>query len=324
MRLGLSQENACSAIGITGRTFRNWRLSPEGDGRLDRRNFTNPRRIPDAERAGIVNRFCAKDVADLSLPQAFYKLLDESQEYLCSLSTLYRIFRDEGLNARRSPAREARLRSRPTSYRASRPNEVWTWDITYFRDSRYSGRFMYAYVIVDVYSRAVMLARVYDADNAQYAAGFLRQAFEKYRIAPGQLVVHSDNGASMKAAQTLGVLEGHGVKFSHSRPRVSNDNPYSESLFRTLKYSGDYRYPAGGFSSVEEAQEWLDGFVEHYNEQHRHRGIRMVTPGSRYRGEDVAILARRKETIRKAKQKLPSRWISDRILRGCKKSCGLT
>ena len=123
-------------------------------------------------------------------------------------------------------------------------------------------------------------ARVFEADNADYAAQFLLDAFHQYGIVPGQLVVHSDNGASMKAAKTQSVLTNHGVKFSHSRPRVSNDNPYSESFFRTLKYNGDYLYPRDGFESLEHAQKWLDDFIEHYNEKHRHGGIRMVTPGS--------------------------------------------
>ena len=114
--------------------------------------------------------------------------------------------------------------------------------------------------------------------------------------------MHSDNGASMKAAKTQSVLTNHGVKFSHSRPRVSNDNPYSESFFRTLKYNGDYLYPRDGFESLEHAQKWLDDFIEHYNEKHRHGGIRMVTPGSRFRGEDVEILRRRRETMLRARQ----------------------
>lgn len=131
----------------------------------------------------------------------------------------------------------------------------------------------------------------------------------------GQLLyVHSDNGASMKAGKTLALLSRSGVTFSHSRPRVSNDNPYSEPLFRTLKYSGDYLYPRDGFESIEQAQQWLDGFVEHYNEHHRHRGTRMVTPGQRYRGEDVEILKRRRQTMKVAREKAPRRWIQGKML----------
>ena len=200
-------------------------------------------------------------------------------------------FRARGLNARRAPTREVHLRSRPTAYSAEKPNEVWPWDITYLRSSTYTGRFYYAYVIVDVYSRMVVSARVFNADNADFAVRFLGDAFRKYGIRPGQLVVHSDNGSSMKAEPTMVLLDKNGIVFSHSRPRVSNDNPYSESFFRTLKYSGDCLYPRDGFVSVGEAEQWGQNFVEHYNEHHRHRGIRMVTPGQRYRGEGCGSAA---------------------------------
>lgn len=135
----MSQEQACEAVGLTGRTYRNWKHAPNGDGRLNRQNFTSPRRIADEVRSAIVERFCRPDVADLSLPQAFYKLLDEKQEYWCSLSTLYRIFREQELLGKRTPTRKGQVRSKPTSYAAHKPNEVWTWDITYFRTSRYTG-----------------------------------------------------------------------------------------------------------------------------------------------------------------------------------------
>ena len=130
---GLSQRQSCEAVGITPRTLQNWRHAPDGDGRLDRSNFTSPRQIPEDLREQIVDRFCKADVRDLSLTQVFYKLLDENKEYWCSLSTLYRLFRARGLNARRTPTREARRRSKPTAYSAEKPNEVWTWDITYLR-----------------------------------------------------------------------------------------------------------------------------------------------------------------------------------------------
>lgn len=310
----MSQKQSCEALGITARTLQHWRQAPEGDGRLDRKNFTNPRKLSEELRQEIVERFCCADVRDLSLTQAFYKLLDENREYWCSLSTLYRIFRARGLNARRAPTRDARYRSKPTAYSAEKPNEVWTWDITYLRSSIHTGRFFYAYVIIDVYSRMVVSARVFDADNADFAVRFLREAFEKYGIKPGQLVVHSDNGASMKAASTMALLKSNGITFSHSRPRVSNDNPYSESFFRTLKYSGDYLYPRDGFDSVKQAEQWVQSFVEHYNEHHRHRGIRMVTPGQRYRGEDVEVLRRRHETMLEARKRYPERWISGSVL----------
>lgn len=314
---GLSQEKACEAIGLTGRTYRNWKHAPDGDGRLCRTNYKSPLQIDESEITRVLERYCKPDVIDLSLTQAFYKLLDEENFYVCSLRSLYRIFKKRGLLGKRTPTRQAQRHSRPTSYCAIKPNAVWTWDITYFRQSAYTAKFYYAYVIVDVYSRYIISAKVFDADNAEYASSFLQNAFEKYGIVPGQLVVHSDNGASMKATKTLAVLEQQGVTFSHSRPRVSNDNPYSESLFRTLKYNGTYIYPRDGFDSTDQAQEWLNGFVEHYNEEHRHRGIRMVTPGSRFRGQDIEILRKRRQTMLEAKQRAPHRWIQRDALLNC-------
>lgn len=166
LRQGLSQSKACEAVGITDRTYRNWKKSPDSaDGRQIRQGFTSPRAYSATELTGIVNRFCREDVRDLSLHQAFYKVLDKG-EYWCSCATLYRLFQRLGLNKRRSPAAAGSRRYRPTSYRATAPNQVWTWDITYFKTSRYTGRFYYAYVIIDVYSRYILNAKVYDADNS--------------------------------------------------------------------------------------------------------------------------------------------------------------
>lgn len=182
-----------------------------------------------------------------------------------------------GLNARRAPTREARLRNRPTAYATEKPNEVWTWDLTYLRPSTYTGRHYFAVL-------------------------FLGDAFRKYGIRPKQLVAHSDNGACIKAAPAIVLLEKNGITFSHSRPRVSNDIPYSESFFHTFKYSGDCLYLCNGFDSVEEAEQWVQSFVGHYNEHHRHRNIRIVTPGQRYRGENAEVLRRRKETMQEGAQ----------------------
>ena len=184
------------------------------------------------------------------------------------LSTLYRLFRVRGLNARRAPTRKARLRNRPTAYTTEKPNEVWTWDLTYLCPSTYTVRHYFAVL-------------------------FLGDAFRKYGIRPEQLVAHSDNGACMKVAPAIVLLEKNGITFSHSCPRVSNDILYSESFFHTFKYSGDCLYPRNGFDSVEEAEQWVQSFVGHYNE----RNIRIVTPGQRYRSENAEVSRRRKEMM---------------------------
>ena len=164
---------------------------------------------------------------------------------------------------------------------------------------------------MDVFSRLAVHAKVYDADNAEYARTFLNEAFHKYGIRPRSLVVHSDNGASMKANETKALLEEWGIISSHSRPRVSNDNPYSESFFRSLKYTG--RYPRKGFESNEAAQQWLEGYLLRYNEQSYHSSVNWVTPKSRFDGTEEAILKARKQVLERARERHPDRWISGRV-----------
>lgn len=183
--------------------------------------------MSEAERQKIASRFCSADVVDLSLPQAFYVLLDRG-EYYGSLRTIYRVMEEQKLNAPRGRARAPHRAHRPSSFEATGPRQVWTWDITYLSNAKATGEFFYAYVIVDIFTRKIVHQAVYDADNETYAKEFLEKAFRQRGIKPRQLVLHSDNGAAMKTAGTLGVLAAYRVLASRSRPRVSNDNPYSE------------------------------------------------------------------------------------------------
>lgn len=139
----------------------------------------------------------------------------------------------------------------------------------------------------------------------------MNEAFHKHGIRPRSLVVHSDNGASMEANETKALLEEWGIISSHSRPRVSNDNPYSESFFRSLKYTG--RYPRKGFESIEAAQQWLEGYLLRYNEQSYHSGVNWVTPKSRFDGTEEAILTARKQVLEQARERHPDRWIRSRV-----------
>lgn len=181
------------------------------------------------------------------------------------------------------------------------------------RDATCPGSFYYGYVVIDIYSRLIVHAEVYPADNAHYATEFLSKAFHKHGIKPRSLVLHSDNGSSMKAAETLALLDEWEVRFSHSRPRVSNDNPYSEAFFKTLKYKGG-RYPRQGFRSLEKARDWVNKFVTCYNNDHFHSGIGYVTPQSRFNNEDAEILGKRKRVLEEARKKNPERWINGVVM----------
>lgn len=246
------------------------------------------------------------------MPQAYITLLDNG-EYYGSLSTIYRVMKKQGMTTRRNTVRPSKKRHKPSTFEATGPNQVWSWDITYMRDATCPGSFYYGYVVIDIYSRLIVHAEVYPADNAHYATEFLSKAFHKHGIKPRSLVLHSDNGSSMKAAETLALLDEWEVRFSHSRPRVSNDNPYSEAFFKTLKYKGG-RYPRQGFRSLEKARDWVNKFVTCYNNDHFHSGIGYVTPQSRFNNEDAEILGKRKRVLEEARKKNPERWINGVVM----------
>lgn len=204
-------------------------------------------------------------------------------------------------------------RYKPSRYEATGPNQVWTWDITYLRDAEHCTRFYYAFVVIDIYSRYMVHYDVFEAETSQNAVRFLTEAMDKHYIRPRCLVLHSDNGAAMKAAETLGLLAVRGVEFSHSRPRVSNDNPYSESLFKTMKYTG--HMGKRNYHGLEECKKGLAAFAQKYNEQWVHSGINNVTPWARFSGVDAAICKARREVLEKARQQHPERWIGSRVMR---------
>lgn len=159
---------------------------------------------------------------------------------------------------------------------------------------------------MDIYSRKITGFRVHDCESMEHASVLVEDICVSKRILKDQLILHSDNGGAMKGATMLATLQRLGVVPSFSRPRVSDDNPYSESLFKTLKYCPEY--PSKPFASIEEASKWVEEFVNWYNNEHLHSGIKFVTPASRHAGRDKAILEKRKEIYEQAKIKNPNRW----------------
>ena len=159
---------------------------------------------------------------------------------------------------------------------------------------------------MDIYSRKIVGWQVHDCESSSHAAELVQDITINEVIAKNTLVIHSDNGSPMKGSTLRAKLIDLCIETSFSRPRVSNDNPYSESLFKTLKYH--YTYPEQPFESLHAARNWVDGFVKWYNQDHRHSSIKFVTPNQRHAGLDVEILRKRKETIEKAKMNHPERW----------------
>ncbi|WP_159308540.1 IS3 family transposase [Spiribacter roseus] len=193
----------------------------------------------------------------------------------------------------------------PTSHRADGPNQVWSWDTTWL-PGPVVGLFFYLTLIIDLYSRKVVGWEVEARESSALAAQVLEQALLKEQCFNQPLVQHSDNGSPFKGATLRARLTALNVEPSYSRPWVSNDNPFSESIFATCKAMP--AYPANGFGSLEAAREWVQRFVQWYNHEHRHSGIQYITPVERHNGEDAAILARRQQVYAEAKARNPRRW----------------
>jgi putative transposase len=223
---------------------------------------------------------------------------------VASKSTFYRILRAENQLAHRERSRPA-THQRPKEKKATGPCQVWFWDITYLR-SQVKGQFYYLYIILDVWSRKIMAATVYPQERDQNSSLLLMGAVSNHDIEPLGLILHSDNGSPMKGSTMLVTLQHLGVMASFSRPSVSNDNPFSESLFRTLKYRPEY--PSNPFESEQQAQHWVDHFVQWYNTEHLHSEIRFVTPEDRHNGQEKSILEQRKRVYESARKRRPGRW----------------
>jgi transposase InsO family protein len=231
-------------------------------------------------------------------------LLAGEGTYIASESTMYRIMREERLLAHRGRAKQPERRP-PNMHVATRRDQVWSWDITYLK-TVVRGCFFYLYMIMDVWSRRIVGWEVYEEESATHASNLFRRTATAMQIDPHQLVLHADNGAPMKGATMVATLEKLGVLASFSRPSVSDDNPFSESLFRTLKYRPDF--PSNPFADLAAARRWVEAFVCWYNTQHLHSAISFVTPEDRHSGADKAILARRAIVYESARTRRPDRW----------------
>ena len=307
MAAGARQAAACAELGLDTRTLQRWK-DPEGAVREDRRPLAErpvpANRLTEAERDRIVDTCNSPQVASLPPSQIVPKLADEGV-YIASESTFYRVLRERGQNHRRGRARRPGRSRPPASFQAKGPCEVWSWDITWL-PGPVLGMFFYLYLIVDIYSRKIVGWEVHARESAELAAGLLERAVWAEGCVTSPLVLHADNGSPMKGATMKVTMERLGVIASFSRPRVSNDNPFSEALFRTCKYVPTW--PAKGFASIEEARAWVMDFVCWYNTQHQHSAIRFVTPEVRHRGEDAALLASRHAVYQAAREKHPARW----------------
>jgi transposase InsO family protein len=300
---GARPEAACAQLGLSYRAVQRWRVAGGGE---DRRYGpkTSPRnRLTEQERSTILTTVNSAAYRDLSPKQIVPRLADEGI-YIASESTIYRLLRQEGQMAHRGRAK-APTQHTPEEYVATGPNQVWTWDITYL-PTLVQGRFFFLYMFVDIYSRRIMGWAVHDQESMVLAAQLLRTTCTGLRLDPAGLVLHADNGGPMRGSTMLATLHHLGIVSSFSRPGRSDDNPFSESLFRTLKYRPSY--PPEPFKTLAEARAWVTAFMTWYNHEHLHSALRFVTPDDRYHGRDKLILPGREHVYEQARQRHPERW----------------
>ncbi len=302
---GARQESACAVLGLNPRTVQRWQ--EDGTVRPDQRplrQYEPPHKLTEAERAEVLAVANSPEFGHLPPSQIVPRLADQGR-YLASESTFYRVLRAEGQLAHRRSERPARARSKPKAVCATAPNQVYSWDITYL-PTAIRGQFFYLYLFLDIFSRKIVGWQVYEEESSVLASEVLRDVCQREGVPRHQLILHSDNGSPMKGATMLATLQGLGVMPSFSRPAVSNDNPYSESLFRTLKYHP--AYPLKPFADLAAARQWVSDLVAWYNHEHRHSAIRFVTPAQRHAGLDGALLEHRKVVYEAARLRNPQRW----------------
>jgi transposase InsO family protein len=301
---GARLEPACEVLGLKPRTLQRWKRQGIGD---DRRAgpLTKPANaLNEAERAEVLEIANSREFRDKS-PNQIVPILADRGEFVASESTFYRLLRENDQVQHRERSKQPAKRSRPTAYTATAPNQLWSWDITYLKSS-VKGSFYYLYMVLDVWSRKIVGYEVHEEESSELAAWLLEASCGAEGITKGSLVLHSDNGSPMKGATMLAKLQDLGVAASFSRPSVSNDNPFSESTFRTAKYRPDY--PSRPFACLAEARTWAASFVHWYNTEHRHSSINFVTPADRHEGRDAEILMARDEVYADAKRRHPERW----------------
>ncbi|ACB34572.1 Integrase catalytic region [Leptothrix cholodnii SP-6] len=305
---GARLRQACEMVGISVRTLQRWKSAglERGDGRPGAVRPQPARALSAAERERIVCVANEPRFADMP-PARIVPMLADEGVYLASESTFARVLREQGQNMRRGRARTPSTSKPPSTHIACAPGEVWCWDMTYL-PATVVGRWFYLYLILDLYSRKIVGWEVHEADDADHAAHLVRRCALAEGIAAKvrKPVLHGDNGATLKATTVLAMLNWLGVKPSYSRPRVSDDNAFVESLFRTAKYRPEF--PVKGFADLQAARMWAAGFVHWYNVEHRHSGIRYVSPAQRHAGEDRAILDARHELYLSARRANPARW----------------
>jgi putative transposase len=296
---------ACAELGISVRSFERWHQSDEvqPDGRPQAIRPEPAHKLTPEERQRILETCHEPRFADVPPAQIVPQLADDGV-YLASESSFYRVLRQARQQHHRGRSK-APVKSEPVRHIAHGPNQIWCWDVTYL-PSTVRGQFFYLYAVIDLFSRKLVAWEVHERETGDDAAALIERACwrEKYRQQP--LILHADNGAAQTAYTLKAKLEALGITPSHSRPGVSDDNAHIEAWFRTCKYQPGY--PPDGFATIETARTWVLQFVTWYNHDHRHSALAYVTPEQRHSGAYRAVLERRRDVYRQAREQHPLRW----------------
>lgn len=290
-------------MGITANTYRNWLKNGSGEDRRTTADKTNPsNKLSEKECSEVLEILYSEEFGDKS-PHKVVPLLADRGKYICSESTMYRVLDEEKANKRRTQKRkDDTVRLKPNLV-AQRPGQVINWDITYLPSS-VKGVFYKALVLIDMFSRKIVNFRIFHQDTLENTRNHIRSVFVDNGLTIPEWI-HGDNGSTLKGQTLASMLRSLGVIQSHSRPNVSNDNAYIESFFGTLKT--DFRYPSGGFRTIEDSEKWMESFIRWYNDE-PHSGINYVSPNQRHEGLDKEILEKRKKVFEKAREKYPERF----------------
>lgn len=304
---GARQSKSCDLIGISPKTLQRWgRPDKAQDGRLEAQHEP-ANKLTERECQQIIQVANEAEYANLPTNKIVPALADKGI-YIASESSFYRVLKKENQLRHRQKSKPARQVKKPRALKATAPNQLYSWDITYL-PTQIKGLFLYLYLVMDVYSRKIVGWQVYENESSELAGELMKDICQREGVKPDQVTLHSDNGGPMKGATMLATLQQLGVIPSFSRPSVSNDNPYSESLFRTLKYRPEY--PEKPFTGLVAARDWVQYFVVWYNKEHLHSAIKFITPEQRHAGKDKNILEKRKAVYEQAKSKNPNRWSGD-------------
>jgi putative transposase len=293
---------ACEALDVARATFYR-HLDQEQNPRLEKTRPDPPLSLTSTERQKVVDILNSEKYQDKAPYEVYATLLDEG-EYHCSIRTMYRILKAESGDVKERRRGHQRTHYQKPELLATVPNQVWSWDITKLKGP-VKWTYFYLYVILDIFSRYVVGWLVAYREQDALAKRLIAESSIKQGIVPGQLTVHADRGSSMKSKAVAHLLGDLGITKTHSRPHVSNDNPYSESQFKTLKYCPEF---PDRFGCIQDAREFCRLFFNWYNKEHRHSGIALMTPEQVHYGKSKIIFDFRAQVLKQAFLKNPIRF----------------